>query len=62
MSPPTGLHDTPAPPDGSGPAAPWAGWRWLAWAAALAALLAIFGLYTDPHFMVDLADQLWACF
>lgn len=34
----------------------------LAWAAATAALLAVFALYTQPDFMVTLADQLWACF
>ena len=34
----------------------------LAYAAALVALLAVFGLYTQPEFLVTLADQLWACF
>ncbi len=33
-----------------------------AWAVALALLLAVFGLYTRPDFLVNLADQLWACF
>jgi hypothetical protein len=36
--------------------------RWVAWAAALLALLAVFALYTQPDFLRDLADQLWACF
>ena len=26
------------------------------------ALLAVFGLYTRPDFLLQLADQLWACF
>lgn len=34
----------------------------LAWVTATAALLAVFALYTQPDFMVTLADQLWACF
>ena len=37
----------------------------LAYAAALVALLAllaVFGLYTQPEFLITLADQLWACF
>lgn len=37
-------------------------WPWLGGTAAVAALLGVFSLYTDPHFMVKLADQLWACF
>ncbi|MBP7412412.1 MULTISPECIES: hypothetical protein [Simplicispira] len=39
--------------------------RWLArlaGAAAVLALLAVFALYTQPEFMVMLADQVWACF
>lgn len=35
---------------------------WIAYGAALVALLAVFGLYLQPDFMVDLAQQLWACF
>jgi hypothetical protein len=34
----------------------------LAWVAASALLLGVFALYTQPDFMVTLADQLWACF
>ena len=34
----------------------------LPYAAALVALLAVFGLYTQPEFLITLADQLWACF
>jgi len=34
----------------------------LTYAAAVLALLAVFALYTQPDFMVTLADQLWACF
>ncbi|MEN9378194.1 MAG: hypothetical protein RL710_3351 [Pseudomonadota bacterium] len=29
---------------------------------ALVALVAVFMLYTQPHFIVQLANQLWACF
>ncbi|HEX5388631.1 MAG TPA: hypothetical protein VFW67_02615 [Burkholderiaceae bacterium] len=29
---------------------------------AALALLAVFGLYTRPDFLLQLADQLWACF
>ena len=25
-------------------------------------LAAVFGLYTDPEFMLLMADQVWACF
>ena len=32
------------------------------YAVALAALLAVFVLYTRPETMVNLAEQLWACF
>lgn len=32
------------------------------WAAALAALLGVFALYTQPDFLVTLANQVWACF
>ena len=34
----------------------------LAWTLALAVLLAVFALYTQPDFLVTLADQIWACF
>ena len=34
----------------------------LAWALAGAVLLAVFALYTQPEFLVTLADQIWACF
>ena len=39
--------------------------RWRGWALgalAVAAALAVFALYTQPGFMVMLADQMWACF
>lgn len=36
--------------------------RILIWAAILAVLLAVFALYLQPHFMLTLADQVWACF
>jgi hypothetical protein len=39
--------------------------RWLrisAWLAALAVLAAVFAAYLNPHFAVDLAGRVWACF
>jgi hypothetical protein len=29
---------------------------------AMATLLAVFALYTRPGFLLQLADQVWACF
>lgn len=37
-------------------------WRWLAWGLVCLALLAAFAGYTEPDFMVLLANQWWACF
>ena len=34
----------------------------LLYGAAVVALLAVFALYTRPDFLVDLANQVWACF
>jgi hypothetical protein len=34
----------------------------LAWALALLSLLGVFPLYLQPDFMVQLAQQVWACF
>lgn len=37
--------------------------RTLVWIAiCLAGLLCVFGLYLRPEFMVDMANQIWACF
>jgi hypothetical protein len=39
--------------------------RWLriiGWAAALGSLAAVFAAYLNPHFAVDLASRVWACF
>ena len=36
--------------------------RWLRWALVLVLLLVIFRLYTRPDFLVQLANQIWACF
>jgi hypothetical protein len=36
--------------------------RILAGALAAGALGGVFMLYTQPHFMVQLANQVWACF
>ncbi|WP_348754905.1 hypothetical protein [uncultured Aquincola sp.] len=36
--------------------------RLLAWAAALAVLGAVFAAYLQPTLMVELANQMWACF
>jgi hypothetical protein len=38
------------------------GWRWVAHVLALLALLAVALSYFNPHLMVSLANQLWACF
>ncbi|WP_169169305.1 MULTISPECIES: hypothetical protein [unclassified Acidovorax] len=38
----------------------WRGWG--LGVLALAASLAVFALYSEPGFMVMLADQMWACF
>ncbi len=32
------------------------------WAGVTLALIAVFTLYTQPDFMVTLANQVWACF
>lgn len=37
-------------------------YRFLLYAAAVGLLLAIFTLYTRPEFMVNIANQVWACF
>ena len=36
--------------------------KWLAYAGATAALVVVFLLYTQPGFMVTVADQVWSCF
>lgn len=36
--------------------------RITAWLVASAALLGVFALYTQPDFLVVLANQVWACF
>ncbi len=36
--------------------------RLVIWGAAIAALLGVFYLYTQPDFLVQLANQVWACF
>lgn len=42
---------------------PVQGWkRAAAWAAALVALSLVFAAYLQPQLMVELANQLWACF
>lgn len=34
----------------------------LVWATAVLALLGVFMLYTQPEFMVEMSQQVWACF
>jgi hypothetical protein len=34
----------------------------LLYGAAMVALLGVFALYTRPDFLVNLANQVWACF
>lgn len=36
--------------------------RWGLGAAAVMATLGVFALYQRPEFLINLADQLWACF
>lgn len=36
--------------------------RLFGWSLALALLMGVFALYLQPHFMVQLAQQVWACF
>ncbi len=39
--------------------------RWqriAAWTTALAVLAAVFIAYLNPHFALDLAGRVWACF
>lgn len=36
--------------------------RALAWTGVLLALAGVWSLYTQPGFLVDLADRVWSCF
>lgn len=36
--------------------------RWAAWLLAAAVLALVFMAYTQPTLMVQLSEQLWACF
>jgi hypothetical protein len=36
--------------------------RIASWTAALLVLAAVFAAYLNPHVMLALANQLWACF
>ncbi|MFY8041949.1 MAG: hypothetical protein ACOVOD_03395 [Rhodoferax sp.] len=36
--------------------------RLFAYSLSLAALMGVFYLYTQPDFLVQLANQVWACF
>ena len=36
--------------------------RVLAWTAVVAVLAVVFVAYSNPHLVVELANQLWACF
>ncbi|MCG3190216.1 MAG: hypothetical protein LKCHEGNO_02852 [Burkholderiaceae bacterium] len=38
------------------------GWRVVAWLAAAVVLAAVFVAYRNPHFVVDIANRVWACF
>jgi hypothetical protein len=38
------------------------GLRWLTGTLVVAVLLGVFALYTQPDFLVQMANQLWACF
>jgi len=37
-------------------------WRTAGWLAVAAVLAAVFVAYRNPHFVVDLANRVWACF
>ncbi|MEG0921491.1 MAG: hypothetical protein RSD57_09415 [Comamonas sp.] len=37
-------------------------WQALAWLLAALVLAGVFMLYTQPEFMVRMADHVWACF
>ena len=41
---------------------PQAAWAALGYLAAVAAAAGVFMMYLQPHFLRDLADQIWACF
>ncbi|MFM6991126.1 MAG: hypothetical protein ACKOWD_07475 [Rhodoferax sp.] len=36
--------------------------RLIVWSATMVVLLGVFYLYTQPDFLVQLANQVWACF
>jgi hypothetical protein len=38
---------------------PWRRWAWRL--AAGATLIIVFGLYLNPHFVVDMAGRFWSC-
>lgn len=50
----------PTPSTTQQPQHPWL--RGLVASAAILVLLTVFALYTQPSFMVLLADQVWSCF
>jgi hypothetical protein len=50
--------DTPPPSPATGKQWP----RRLAWLAAALLLLGVFFMYTQPEFMMQMANQVWACF
>ncbi len=37
-------------------------WRTVALALAAVALASVFGMYLHPDFMVQISNQIWACF
>ncbi|WP_157826816.1 hypothetical protein [Macromonas nakdongensis] len=53
---------SPAPASHAHPRSGGAWPRRAAWGVAIALLLATFSFYTHPDFMLDMANQLWACF
>jgi hypothetical protein len=36
--------------------------RWLVGVLMVAVLVGVFGLYSRPDFLLQMANQLWACF
>jgi len=54
-----------SPSDGNRPQVAREGSKWrrgVVWGAALIALAGVFAAYLNPHFAVQIANAVWACF
>ena len=56
------MPTAPLPPSTHATPAPRRWWRAALWLLAAAVLGGVFMLYTQPAFMVQMADHVWACF